>query len=414
MARSNASFSVRTHRMDAALLQPFIEAFVATLKAGQYTPLTIAGYEDSARHLSDWLWRNKIEFSQVGEDVVQHFACHRCRCPGARRQSRVSPKYVRRVGRFIRFLVDRGALAAPPSTPKNIDPQVAVYQDWLRHHRAISERTIDRHGRMIMRLLSGLGSDPEVYDAALIRRIILAEAKRSSPPHVKTMTTALRGYLRFLAAAGLCRSGLDHAVPIIPQWRLSALPRYLPAAAVERVISSCDLSKPHGVRDRAILLLLARLGLRGGDVLAMRLVDVAWADGTVRVRGKGRREVRLPLPQDAGDALLEYLNRARPCVDEDRIFLRSSAPYRPLTGSSVVSGVVRLALSRAGITDAPSRGANLLRHSAATSMLRAGASLDAVGTVLRHRSVDTTAHYAKVDIVMLQQIAQPWPGAASC
>jgi len=194
MARSNASFSVRTHRMDAALLQPFIEAFVATLKAGQYTPLTIAGYEDSARHFSDWLWRNKIEFSQVGEDVVQHFACHRCRCPGARRQSRVSPKYVRRVGRFIRFLVDRGALAAPPSTPKNIDPQVAVYQDWLRHHRAISERTIDRHGRMIMRLLSGLGSDPEVYDAALIRRIILAEA-RSSPPHVKTMTTALRGYL---------------------------------------------------------------------------------------------------------------------------------------------------------------------------------------------------------------------------
>ena len=414
MTRSDASFSVRTHRMDAALLQPFIEAFVATLKAGQYTPLTIAGYEASARHFSDWLWRNKIGFSQVGEDVVQHFACHRCRCPGARQQSRVSPKYVRRVRRFIRFLVDRGALAAPPSTPKNIDPQVAVYQDWLRHHRGISERTIDRHGRMIMRLLSGLGSDPEVYDAALIRRIILAEAKRSSPPHVKTMTTALRGYLRFLAAAGLCRSGLDHAVPIIPQWRLSALPRYLPAAAVERVISSCDLSKPHGVRDRAILLLLARLGLRGGDVLALRLDDVAWADGTVRVRGKGRREVRLPLPQDAGDALLEYLNRARPCVDEYRIFLRSSAPYRPLTGSSVVSSVVRLALGRAGITDAPSRGANLLRHSAATSMLRAGASLDAVGTILRHRSVDTTAHYAKVNIVMLQQIAQPWPGAASC
>lgn len=295
MTRSNVSFWVRAHRMDAGLLRPFIEAFAATLKAEQYTPLTIAGYEDSARHFSDWLWRNKIEFGQVGDDVVQHFACHRCRCPGARRQGSVSPKYVRRVRRFIRFLVDRGALAAPPSTPKNIDPQVAAYQDWLRHHRGISERTIDRHGRMVMRLLSGLGADPEVYDAALIRRIILAEAKRSSPPHVKTMTTALRGYLRFLAAAGLCRSGLDHAVPIIPQWRLSALPRYLPAAAVERVISSCDLSKPHGVRDRAILLLLARLGLRAGDVLAMRLDDVAWADGTVRVRGKDRREVRLPV-----------------------------------------------------------------------------------------------------------------------
>src|SRR5262249_52734572 len=114
------------------------------------------------------------------------------------------------------------------------------------------------------------------------------------------MTTALRGYLRFLAAAGLCCSGLDHAVPIIAQWRLSALPRYLPAAAVERVISSCDLTKPHGVRDRAILLLLARLGLRAGDVLAMRLDDVAWADGTVRVRGKGRREGRITRPQEDG------------------------------------------------------------------------------------------------------------------
>ena len=270
MTRSEASFSVRTHRMDAGLLQPFIEAFAAALIAGQHTPLTIAGYKDSARHFSDWLWRNKIELSRVGDDVVQRFACHRCRCPGARRQTRVSPKYVRRVRRFIRFLVEQGALAAPPSTPKNIDAQVAAYQDWLRHHRGISERTVDRHGRMIMRLLSGLGADPGVYDAALIRSIILAEAKRSSRPYVKTMTTAFRGYLRFLAAAGLCRPGLDQAVPTIPQWRLSALPRYLPAATVERVISSCDLSKPHGIRDRAILLLLARLGLRAGDVLTMR------------------------------------------------------------------------------------------------------------------------------------------------
>jgi integrase/recombinase XerD len=228
------------------------------------------------------------------------------------------------------------------------------------------------------------------------------------------MTTALRGYLRFLAAAGLCRPGLDKAVPVVPQWRLSSLPRYLPGGDVERLIASCDLTKSHGIRDRAILLLLARLGLRAGDILTMRLDDIAWDDGTLRVSGKGRREIRLPLPQDAGDALLEYLSRARPRVDDDRIFLRSSAPYQPFSGSSVVSGIVRLALVRAGIADAPSWGANLLRHSAATSMLRAGASLDAVGTILRHRSVDTTAHYAKVDIAMLQQIAQPWPGEASC
>ncbi len=267
---------------------------------------------------------------------------------------------------------------------------------------------------MITRLLPALGPDPALYDAALIRRVVIDEAKRSSRPHVKTMTTALRGYLRFLAATDLCRSGLHHAVPAIPQWRLSALPRYLPGGEVERLISSCDLTKPHGIRDRAILLLLARLGLRAGDVLMMRLDDIAWNEGTIRVRGKGRREIRLPLPQDAGDALLDYLDRGRPSADEDRVFLRSSAPYRPFNGPSVISGIVRLALNRAGIVDAPSRGANLLRHSAATSMLRAGATLDAVGTVLRHRSIDTTAHYAKVDVAMLQLIAQPWPGEAPC
>jgi integrase/recombinase XerD len=408
-------FSSPARRMDAGPLQPLIDAFIGELQGRRHTALTISNYENAARHFGNWLCRSKIELSQIGEDVVERFARHRCRCPGARRQDSVSPKYVRRVRRFIRFLTDRDVLAATVlCDPKKIDLRVAAYQDLLRHHRGISERTIDRHGRMITRLLPALGAEPEIYDAALIRRVIIDEAKRSSRPHVKTMTTALRGYLRFLAAAGLCRPGLDYAVPTIPQWRLSALPRYLPASTVEQVIASCDLTKPQGIRDRAILLLLARLGLRAGDVLTMRLGDIAWNEGTIRVRGKGRREIRLPLPQDTGDALLEYLSRARPRVDDDRVFLRSLAPYRPFKRSSVISSVVRLALGRAGISDAPSRGANLLRHSAATSMLRAGASLDAVGTVLRHRSVDTTAHYAKVDVGMLQQIAQPWPGETSC
>ena len=267
---------------------------------------------------------------------------------------------------------------------------------------------------MVVRLLPGLGDDPGTYDAELVRRVILAEAQRSSRPYIKTMTTALRGYLRFLAAQGVCRPWLDRAVPAIPQWRLSALPRYLPSADVERLIASCDLTKPHGIRDKAILLLLARLGLRAGDILGMRLDDIEWNEGTLRVRGKGRREVRLPLPQDAGDALLDYLERARPRVDDDRMFLRSSAPYRSFAGPCAISDVVRLALKRAGIADPPSRGTNLLRHSAATGMLRAGATLDAIGAVLRHQSTDTTAHYAKVDVAMLQQIAQSWPGDASC
>jgi site-specific recombinase XerD len=183
----------------------------------------------------------------------------------------------------------------------------------------------------------------------------------------------------------------------------------LNASDVERVIEACDLHKPCGVRDRAVLLLLARLGLRAEDIVTMSLDDLDWRAATVRVRAKGRKEVCLPLPQDVGDAILEYLAHARPTTQLSRVFLCSNAPVRPFPATASVSDVVRLALQRAGITDPPSKGAHLLRHSAATAMLRNGASLDAIGTVLRHQSIDTTAHYAKVDVKLLADVTQPWP-----
>ncbi|MGH8244325.1 MAG: tyrosine-type recombinase/integrase, partial [Steroidobacteraceae bacterium] len=171
---------------------------------------------------------------------------------------------------------------------------------------------------------------------------------------------------------------------------------------------------PHGVRDRAILLFLARLGLRAGDIVAMQLADLDWDAATVRVQGKGRKEVRLPLPQDAGEALVEDLVSARPSANTDRIFLCTNAPMRPFATSASIAAIVRLALKRAGITTPPAKGAHLLRHSAATAMLRSGARLDAIATVLRHTSADTTAYYAKVDFELLRQIAQPWPEGVPC
>jgi integrase/recombinase XerD len=414
MAKPNADLLKRPRCMGPGALGPFIEEFMRHLATRGHTVLTVSGYGDGARHFAEWLRRAAITPAAVDDGIILRFARHRCRCPGSRRHRHLSAKYVRRVRRFVRFLAERGVARMVSPIVSVVSDHVAEFLDWLRHHRGISERTVDRHGRMVMRLLAGLGGDPGTYDAALVRGVILAEAQRSSHPYVKTMTTALRGYLRFLAARGMCRPWLDRAVPTVPQWRLSALPRYLSGADVERMIASCDLTKSHGIRDKAILLLLVRLGLRAGDVLGMRLDDVAWDEGTLRVRGKGRREIRLPLPQDAGDALLDYLDRARPVAVCREIFLRSSAPYRSFAASCAISDIVRLALERAGITDAPSRGANLLRHSAATSMLRAGASLDAIGTVLRHRSADTTAHYAKVDIATLLQIAQPRPEVVSC
>ncbi|MES0003106.1 tyrosine-type recombinase/integrase [Mesorhizobium sp. M0051] len=414
MSKSKEVLLECTRLMDPGALRPFVEAFTSRLLSLGHTRLTVSGYEASARHFGHWLQSAKIAVAEINEDTVRRFARHRCRCPGIRRADRLSAKYVNRTRRFVSFLAECEVVTPlTQDEPRAHDDQVLAFQIWLRRHRGISERTIGRHGRMVMRLLPALGADPRHYDAGLIRQAILDEGKRTSPAYLKTMTMALRGYLRYLATQGLCRPGLDHAIPTVPQWRLSALPRYISPAEVERVIASCDVTTPMGIRDRAVLLPLARLGLRAGDISGMRLDDIDWREGTLRVRGKGRREVQLPLPQDAGDAIIGYLRDARPPAACEQIFLRTVAPFRPLVSASV-SSIVSLALARAGIDHAPSRGAHLLRHSAATSMLRAGATLDLIGTVLRHRSVDTTAHYAKVDVDMLLRVAQPWPGSASC
>ena len=213
---------------------------------------------------------------------------------------------------------------------------------------------------------------------------------------------------------GQCKPGLNHAVPNIPNWKLSSLPRYLEPEVVERVIAACDIGKPHGVRDQAVLLLLARLGLRAGDIVSMRLDDFDWDAGTLKANGKSHKEIALPLVQDAGDAVLRYLENARPAAATGRVFLCANAPFRPLAGSATVSSIVRLALRRAGVTNPPSSGAPLLRHSAATAMIRSGISYAAIATMLRHQSADMTAYYAKVDVALLLQVAQPWPEDTSC
>lgn len=413
MIRSNDIPANKPRTMDAGSLAPLVADFGRQLKALGHTHLTVTGYDDSARHFGEWLTQNGIEMAEIDEAVIERFARHRCHCPGNRQSKPMSKKYVRRVRRFVAFLAERGIIQRQPAEAADTpDQRVLEFQEWLRQHRGICAKTIDRHGRMIMRLLPALGNDPGNWDANLVRDTIIAETKRASHAHVKTMTQALRGYLRFLSAQGLCRAGLEHAVPTIPQWRLSSLPRYIGAADVDRLIAACDTASPTDTRDRAILLLLARLGLRAGDISALHFNDIDWQHGTVSVCGKGRRETRLPLPQDAGDAVLRYLNHGRPRIACDALFLTLNAPFRALCGSAV-SAIVCRTLDKAGIA-APTKGTNLLRHSAATAMLRGGATLDTVGAILRHRSPDTTAHYAKVDVTMLQQIAQPWPGGASC
>jgi site-specific recombinase XerD len=221
-------------------------------------------------------------------------------------------------------------------------------------------------------------------------------------------------FLRYLIAEGRCAAGLEGSIPVLAHWRLSSLPRYLQSEEVERVIASCDPATPMGKRDRAILLLLARLGLRAGDIAQLRLGDVDWKEAGICVSGKGRRQTLMPLTQEVGDAIASYIKDGRPQTTVDTLFIRSRAPFRALANHCAISMLVAQAMRRAGVT-CPSRGAaHVLRHSVASSMLRNGASLQDIAGVLRHRSIATTEIYAKVDVVTLRQVAQPWPEVKSC
>jgi site-specific recombinase XerD len=282
----------------------------------------------------------------------------------------------------------------------------------MRQHRGLKAGTLSGYGRVLREALQVLGDAPGDYTARSLRAFVLKKAAGTSRAKGKQMVTAMRNFLRYLIALGKCRSGLDAAIPTVATWRLAALPRYLPGAEVNRMIDACDRTTPVGLRDRAVLVLLARLGLRAGDIITLENDDIDWEEASIRVSGKTRSEIRLPLTQEVGDALLEYLNLGRPPAATNRVFVRMLAPWRPLKGSSL-SALVDRAMSRAGVRS-KFRGAHVLRHSAATEMLRQGATLDQIGAVLRHRNLDTTAHYAKVDVQRLRQIALPWPGVAPC
>jgi len=403
-------------RMRSGSVGPYIDGFATALAEGAYSPHTIRGYIRAAVHLGRWVDRRGLELSTLDNSVLEPFRRHLSRCRCFKRSKGVFKGAASGAEQLLAYLRRCEAVApVKPAAPTTATVTISErFATWMLRHRGVAPSTISRYQLALRPFLAGLGEDPVGYNATRIRAFVVEQLGTQGLGDCRSAVSAIRAFLRFLVAEGRVAPGIENCVPTVPQWRLSSLPRYLEAPAVERVVSSCDLSKAHGLRDHAILLLLARLGLRGGDIVTMSIDDVDWNRGTLRVRGKGRRETLLPLPQDVGDAMLAYVERGRPRAATARMFLTVFAPIRPFASSATVSDIVRVALQRAGIHDAPSRGAHLLRHSAATAMLRAGSSLDTIATVLRHQSPDTTAHYAKVDVEMLRQVAQPWPGGESC
>lgn len=404
-------------RLHASILGPYLDGFAASLKEAGHTVNTVRGYLQAAAHLGRWADRRHLALADFSEEILGRFRHHLSRCRCFRNSKGVFRKTIPMVERLFSYLWSCEAIPAAKSSPAPCPfPEISSqFSAWMLRHRGAVLSTRSRYQRVLRPFFTELGEDPVAYDAAGIRAFVISALSAKSLGEVKSTVTALRAFLRFLVAEGRIAPGIEQCVPRVPQWRLSSLPRYLEDDDVERVLTSCDLSTPLGLRDRAILLLLARLGLRASDIVSMTFPHVDWEHGTLLVSGKGRRETLLPLPQEVGDAMMEYLEHGRPRVARtERLFLTVNAPPRPFANSSSISGIVDFALKRCGIVNAPSRGAHLLRHSAATAMLRSGGSLDTIASVLRHRSTDSTAHYAKVDVQMLEQVAQPWPGGGSC
>ena len=290
------------------------------------------------------------------------------------------------IGRYERFLLDE----------RNLMP------DSIAHVRLFARRFLtERFGAGALELSTLRASDV----AGFIQR----HAHDHGPLQARHLVRETRSFLRYLYYKGLVDADLSLAVPKVARWRLSTLPKHLPAADVRQVLRHCDRKTAWGRRDYAILLLLARLGLRAGEVVKLRLEDIDWENARITICGKGGKWSQLPLPSDVAKAIAHYLRHDRPRCASRRLFIRDYAPIDGFHNANAIASLVKRALERAGVVSAR-KGAHLLRHSLATDMLCKGASLDEIGEVLRHRSSDTTAIYAKVDLKSLRALALPWPG----
>jgi integrase/recombinase XerD len=399
-------------QMRSTPASPFLDGFVAALTKAGYHTKTMQTFVRGAAHFSLWLTRRGHSLTELGASSIpgfkQHFAS--CRCAGFNRRSRCYSRQSDGRGgeQFVRHLQTVGAIARSTSPAPQEPRLVSDFCRWMQQHRGAKDETLRIYGRLISDALISLGDDPSQYDARRLRAFILQRAPRYGRSKAKLLVTALRVFIRYLITQNLCPAGLDAAIPTIAGWKLASLPRYLQAVDVERVLTSCDPTTAIGARDRAVLLLLCRLGLRAGDVANLRWRDIDWRQATVEVMGKSQRAARMPLSQEVGDALLRHLNNTPGAAPSDPIFLNSMPPLGRSLGSGGVSDLASRAIKRAGV-QAPTRGAHVLRHSAATSLLADGASLQSIGVVLRHRLLDTTTIYAKVDFKVLRTLAMPWP-----
>jgi site-specific recombinase XerD len=399
---------VVSERYIESVLGAHLKTFVSVVSGLGYSLSTIRTQLQLLTNLVRWIQENDVGISNIDERITERFLIESNRKGALRRGDNKTLR------RFLNQLRAEGIIPYPEPA-FNDSPLISLrnrYEDYLLKERGLSKVTISGYWPYLQRFLLERFGDSPLRLCELspqdIDSFILRNAHERTPKVVQLMVTAMRSFLRFLFRYGETKCDLSAAVPTVPAWRLSEVPKYLKSNELELLLESCDRTTPVGRRNYSILILIARLGLRGGEVVFLELDDINWRNSELTVRGKGQFRDHLPLPQDVGEALAVYLRNDRPACPTRRVFIRMRAPCRGFNDSTTISTIVRRAVQRSGLSP-PIKGAHLLRHSLATDMLRKGASMTEIGEILRHRSPNSTEIYAKVDIEGLRSIARPWP-----
>ncbi len=387
-------------------LAPYADGFREDLGGRGYAAHSISGQMRLVAHLSTWLAGQELPVGAVSIEVVADFL--RVRRDAGHRTGVTS----RALAPLLDYLRGLGVVAQPgcPVPETAVEALLEEFRRYLVEERGLAAASVRAYLHYAALFLTELRAPLDAAMAGLpagqVTAFLIRHCERHSAWYAKAVVTALRSLLRFLHAAGHIPHPLVWAVPSVPGWKATTLPRAVNPEQVTGLLTGCDRASAHGRRDYAIVLLLARLGLRAGEVSAIELDDLDWRAGEITVRGKGGRREVLPLPVEVGEALADYLRYGRPSrCPTRRVFVAARAPFTGLATGSVFAVVAR-ACRRAGIT---AFGPHRLRHALACELLRRGASLAEVGQVLRHSDERTTAVYAKVDQDALRALARPCP-----
>ena len=392
------------------LLDFHIEAFLGHLRTAGYAERTLRKKRCIVAAFARWARRERIALDHLGDADIAAFVKRSCRTRKARVKFELAA-----LRPLLEYL--RAETWAPMPVPVEAslgDALAKRYVDYLRQDRGLAENSVLVYLPLIRDFLTsqiaaGDSFSPGAFDAPTIRSYLLARSIGRSGEYVRLLATALRSFFHFLFVRGDTPRNLCVSIPPVRKWRQSSVPAFLSPEQVERVLASTDRSTSRGCRDHAILLLLARLGLRAGEIVALELGDIRWRAGEIVVHGKGRMVEHVPLLSDIGEALALYLHEDRGAATSRRVFVRMMAPRVGLAGPGAIGHIVRLAFARAGLRPSSRGAAHLFRHSLATTMIRHGASMAEIAEVLRHRSQNTTAIYAKVSFEALRGVARPWP-----